>query len=405
MLKVRRMRILYLVYYYFPRVSAATWSTFAITKRLAKKNDVTLLAPNISFNLTLNGNTVAKYEAQNHATVVRTPRLRIPLKLASFLSPFFLLLRGIERGRGADIVVCQFQPNHFTFLTGLMIGKILGLPVVARANDIYREMDVPGMGSLYSLNEARKRMYNALSEAFIGYADAFLVVCEENRDVLESRRGRLNNVGLSYNGVDLEEIRLPEKSQSRKRLGINLDAKIILFIGRSSGPEYRIEALIEAFMLIKKSEPEATLLLVGDEPPPSLRGNPCLTSGSIRVKGAASRDEIKLYLSAADVCVGPLGRTRAIPLKVLEYMAAGRPVVTGVDSVSKEVAVDGFNCICVEPDREHVAGGILKALRDDKYRNKIVENARKTATKFSWDSIVGELEDTLRQVYAKKWSA
>ena len=86
-------------------------------------------------------------------------------------------------------------------------------------------------------------------------------------------------------------------------------------------------------------------------------------------------------------------------------MAAGRPVVTGVDSVSKEVAVDGFNCICVEPDGEHVAGGILKALRNDKYRNKIVENARKTATKFSWDSIVRELEDTLRQVYAKKWSA
>jgi glycosyltransferase involved in cell wall biosynthesis len=396
------MRILYLVYYYFPRVSAATWSTFAITRRLARRNDVTLLTPNISFNLTLDGNTVAKYEAQNHAKTVRTPRLRMPLKLASFLSPFFLLMKGIRLGRGADIIVCQFQPNHFTFLTGLMIGKILGLPVVARANDIYREFDVPGMGPLYSLNEARKRMYNTLSEAFIGYSDAFLVVCEENRGILESRRGRLSNFGLSYNGVDLDEIRVPEKSQSRKRLGIDPDAKVILFVGRSSGPEYRIEALIDAFLLIKKSEPEAILILVGDETPPSICGSPYLAAGSIRVKGAASRDEIKLYLSASDVCVGPLGGTRAIPLKVLEYMAAGRPVVTGVDSVSREVAVDDFNCLCVAPDAEHVAAGIIKVMKDNGYRNKIVENAKKTAYEFSWDTIVGELEETLRRVIIRR---
>ena len=396
------MRILYLVYYYFPRVSAATWSTFAITKRLARRNDVTLLAPNISFNLTLDSNTVAKYEAQNHAKVVRTPRLRIPLKLASFLSPFFLLMRGIRLGRGADVVVCQFQPNHFTFLTGLMIGKILGLPVVARANDVYREFDVPGMGPLYSLNEARKRMYGTLSEAFVECSDAFLVVCEENRNILESRRGRLNNVGLSYNGVDLDEISVPERSQSRRMLGVDPEAKVILFVGRSSGPEYRIEVLIEAFPLIKQTEPNAILLLVGDETPPSLRGSSYLTAGSIRVKGAASRDEIKLYLSAADVCVGPLGGTRAIPLKVLEYMAAGRPVVTGVDSVSQEVAVDDFNCLCVAPDAGHVAEGIIKVMKDSGYRNRIVENAKKTAYKFSWDSTVGELEKTLRRVIDRR---
>jgi glycosyltransferase involved in cell wall biosynthesis len=68
-----------------------------------------------------------------------------------------------------------------------------------------------------------------------------------NRDILESRLGRLSNVGLSYNGVDLDEMRVPEKSQSRKRLDINPEAKVILFVGRSSGPEYRIEALTEAF--------------------------------------------------------------------------------------------------------------------------------------------------------------
>jgi glycosyltransferase involved in cell wall biosynthesis len=245
-------------------------------------------------------------------------------------------------------------------------------------------------------------MYNTLSEAFIECANAFLVVCEENRKVLESRRGRLDNVGLSYNGVDLEEIKVPEKSQSRKRLGIDADAKIILFVGRSSGPEYRIEALIEAFPLIKKSEPEATLILVGNEPPPSLRGNPYLASGSIRVKGATSRDEIKLYLSAADVCVGPLGRTRAIPLKILEYMAAGRLIITGVDSVSREVAIDDFNCLCVEPDAEHIAEGVLKVMKYSEYRNRIVENAKETAAKFSWDNIVEELENTLRKAYITK---
>jgi hypothetical protein len=41
-------------------------------------------------------------------------------------------------------------------------------------------------------------------------------------------------------------------------------------------------------------------------------------------------------------------------------------------------------------------------MKDSGYRNRIVENAEKTAYEFSWDTIVGELEETLRRVMVRR---
>jgi len=174
------MRILHLAFWYFPRVGAATWSTYNLSKRLAQRNPSTLVVPNIKYEVALTDEVVSETVRANPAQLHRTPWFKIPQRVAAILTPPFVFLKALAVGRGSDVILCHFQPHHFTFHIGLLLGRILGLPVVARAEDIQRDM---GVGKPSPL----QRIRNRLLEVFVRMADAFLVVCTENLEALESR--------------------------------------------------------------------------------------------------------------------------------------------------------------------------------------------------------------------------
>jgi len=389
------LRILYLVFYYFPRASAATWSTYNITKRLAERNEVRLIFPNVGYETELGAVEAVEAVKGNRSKQYRTPRFKIPEGLAQVVAPFFVFKEGLRRGVLCDVVVCQFQPHHFVFLSGLAVGRLLHLPVVARANDVYRSMGEK-LSLLQKLNMARRRTFSAVNESLIRWADAFLVVCEENWRQVESRVGRLKNIGLSHNGVDLNDFMDLDAERSRRLLAISVEEKVILFTGRFSGEEYMVDVLIDAYAIVKRDMPDAALILVGDKLSPMLSRR--ASELNVRVVGHIPHDKVLDYLAAADVCVGPIGQTQAMPIKVLEYMAAGKPVVTGVGSVSGELAEDGVNCITAESNPEAIATALKRALTDEHLRVKLVSNAYNSVKAFSWDNVVSELEATLERI-------
>lgn len=399
------MRILYIAYYFLPAASAATWSTQAIAKRLADVHEVTLLVPNISYDVKLTSKKVLQEESKNSSTIIRTPSISLPQNLSPILSPLFLFIQGLKMGRKYDMIFCQFQPHHFTYVVGVFLGRILRIPVVARANDVHRNMGVEPSGLGKQLNSLRRAMFNVVNERFVKYAQKFLVVCSENREILESRTGYLSNITVSYNGVELNEFKECNRNISRDVLEIKQDRKLILFIGRFSGPEYKIEVLLDAFGLIRQKLQGSMLLLVGDILPEEVARKYTATS-DVRVTGPVDRDEVKNFIAAADVCIGPLGATRAIPLKVLEYMACGKPVLTGLNSVSKDLAIDNRNLVCVSPNSHAVASSSIKILTDEVYAQNLGSNARETVLNFSWDRIVSDLNvviiDAVRSYHLDK---
>ncbi len=392
------MRILYLVFYYFPRASAATWSTFALTKRLSQKHDVDLLIPNVEYKTQLSMQDSEKAQIGNLVKVHRTPWFKIPEELAPIVAPMFMFLEGVKLAKRCDVIVCQFQPHHFVFLAGIALGKVFRKPVVARANDVYREM-----GEKFSLiqrmNQIRRQMYSIINEAFIQEADAFLVICKENRGLIISRIGPLENIGISHNGVDGEEFQNLDKNANRMILRIPLKENVILFTGRFSGAEYRLDILVEAYALVREVLPNSRLILVGDKLPKKLEER--ATQLGVIIIGHVSREKIRCYVAAADVCIGPLGKTQAIPLKVLEYMAAGRPIVTGVGSVSEELALNGFNCLIAEMTSRSVADNIIKLLTEEDLPRRLVENASKNVKRFYWNNIALEFEEKILEISKK----
>lgn len=360
-----------------------------------------LIVPNIQYDVKIDENIIKNNQEPTSVILYKIPVFRIPRKIASVLTFFYLFIKGLQLGRDVDIIFCQFQPHHFVFVVGFLLGKILRKPVVARADDVSREMGEDPR-YLSTITRKRRQIFNIFNEFFIKYVNSFLVVCSEHREILEARLGKLNNIQLSYNGVNPDECIKACGEELRQYLNIESNKRVILFIGRFSGPEYRIEILFEAFSIIQTAIPNSLLLLIGDVLPKKLVKKLENNTNNIRIIGPTIRSEIMKYVSIADVCIGPLGVTRTIPLKVLEYMACEKPIVTGLGSVSKDVAVNGYNCLCVAPEPHYVAEAIVQILKNEDVARFLSVNARNTALKYSWDHIALDILTILKENIPKK---
>lgn len=397
-------KILFFSYYFLPNVGGGSWSTYYLSLSLSRQgHKINLIVPNVQYALSIDDRIAKILEKKIHVTLHRTPILSIPRKLAPLLSTFFLFFKGLSVGRDSDIIVCQFHPHHFVFVVGLLVGRIFRIPVVARADDIYREMGRRNLGFMDRLI----KVVNVFNEHFVKYAKAFLVVNSENKEILVSRLGKNASnchIGLSYNGVNLSMFKdAPNKEQARKSLGIELRKKVLLFVGRFSGEEYGIEVLLKAMPNILTKVPNSILILVGDEMTSNQQElvNSLGISKHIKIYGPVPNKEVVKFIVAADVCIGPLMPTSTIPLKVLEYMACGKPVVTGIKSISEDLNPN-FNFLVVPPEPKSVAEAMIKVLQNEEYARRLGSNARNLVKKFDWDRISKNLEKILISLVAKE---
>jgi glycosyltransferase involved in cell wall biosynthesis len=100
--------------------------------------------------------------------------------------------------------------------------------------------------------------------------------------------------------------------------------------------------------------------------------------------------EIPALLAAADVLIAPetddhrRGR-HASPLKIFEYMAAGKPIVAGDTPAVREVLVNGLTARLVPPSDPSALASAIRALLDEPgSRAELAKNARRAVEPYSW---------------------
>jgi glycosyltransferase involved in cell wall biosynthesis len=181
--------------------------------------------------------------------------------------------------------------------------------------------------------------------------------------------------------------------------------KVVMFVGAFTG-QHDIPLLIRSMKLVKEKRTDVRLVLVGDGP--TRRSLEELTRSmglerQVVFTGKTAHERVPRYLAASHVTVAPLthGLTvkEMIPLKVLEYWAMAKPVVTtqaGVGGIPE--ARHETNVLIVEEDPISMAAGILRVLKDDELAKKLGDCGRETVEKrYTWASVVDRLIWELNQ--------
>lgn len=170
-----------------------------------------------------------------------------------------------------------------------------------------------------------------------------------------------------------------------------------------------VDVLVEALALV----PEADGVIVGGHPRESDLGRVQSLAAArglserVRFTGLVPPQDVPARLEAADVLVLPNVETEVSarytsPLKLFEYLAAGRPIVASRLPALEEVLVDGENAILVAPgDARALADGIRRVVADPALARRLAARAFADAGQYSWARRAERLETVLTRALSR----
>ena len=102
------------------------------------------------------------------------------------------------------------------------------------------------------------------------------------------------------------------------------------------------------------------------------------------------------YIAAADIAVVPLTAGGGMRMKILEYFAAGKPVVSTRKGVEGIPAKNGREIIVTKIG--NFGDAIERLIKSKRLREKIGKNARNFVKDYDWGKICKKYIDVYKQI-------
>jgi glycosyltransferase involved in cell wall biosynthesis len=229
-----------------------------------------------------------------------------------------------------------------------------------------------------------------------GNATKLIAVSREVASYLEQYPEAESRVRVVPNGVD------PDRFPADLAAGRDDDRGVFTvgFVGTLK-PWHGLSTLVEAFHRLHDQDGSVRLLIVGDGPERSRIEGDLLARGlgaAVRLTGAVDPGEIPGLLASMDVAVAPypqLAQFYFSPLKVFEYMAAGRAVVASRLGQLEELIEHGVTGLLCSPGDPRDLAGELGRLRSGPAMRAALGRAarRKMLRDHTWEAAVRTIFD------------
>ena len=288
----------------------------------------------------------------------------------------------VRRARAlkADLIYSWF-PQSAVF--GLLHGIPVGFEIHIQPTGVFG----PVWHRLFASLRGRKR--------WVSITRALVHILENDYHMHLSQ----DEVVIAPNGVDLERFTsLPDPVTARRQLGLRQAPTVMctghLYAGRGA----------DLFLALAKSLPQAQFVWVGGRPDDIEKWKQHAESDNVTFTGFIPNRDLPFYQAAADILLMPYSRSImgssgsadsgavASPMKMFEYMAAGRAIVSSDLPVIREVLHDGNAVFCKpgeigEPALSQVEGWRLEIeslLGDNARRLKLGEQAQQDVQGYTW---------------------
>jgi len=321
--------------------------------------------------------------------VAERPAARRLLKAAEYPLDWAILLAALERQR-PDVVHIQWSPSPELDRAFWRWLRWRGVPVVYTAHNL-----LPHAARVCD-HERYRRLYHA--------ADAIIVHSHRSAAELVDRFGLpVQRVAAAPHGPLLEDERELSRDEARRRLGLPLDARLVLFIGLIEA--YKgLADLIDAFARFAPAQPGTWLVVAGRPNEPFGPHRQALESfgllGRVHLDlRYLPRAELAAYLCSADVVALPYRQTTTSGTLMAAWRF-GRAVVATATGDLPEIVADGESGLLVSPaEPRALADALSRVLADPSLELRLGEAGReRTLTDLSWTEAARRTLEVYRAV-------
>lgn len=245
--------------------------------------------------------------------------------------------------------------------------------------------------------EIKRNIAKQFEKSNIKNADKIFVINKGLKDYVVEMGGNINKVSIISAGVDLEKFNPNiDGSKIREKYGIKKDDILLFFMGWI----YDFSGMREVAESLSNENNNIKLMIVGEG---DLYGSLLKMKtdrnldGRLILTGKVPFSDIPDYIAAADICILPAYKNEImmniVPIKVYEYMAMGKPVITTeLPGIQKEFGLDNGISYVDVPERVLEKSILLNNI------GKIREEGRKSHTyvqNLNWNNITNQFEGLL----------
>jgi glycosyltransferase involved in cell wall biosynthesis len=223
--------------------------------------------------------------------------------------------------------------------------------------------------------------------------DETIVIDEKVSDRIFSSRSDVSILPL---GVDLSLFTPEGESYDRTNWGFKKEDIIIGYTGNLHSSK-GIGKLVDSFIQAKRKDSRLRLVIIGSGPAKKVVKEKVSIhnlSDSVILVGEVDFEKIPNYLRTFDIGAAyipnkPQFRNQP-PLKTVEFLACGLPIVATNTPGNLRFATPDTNGIIVSDEVESFSSGILRLSENEKLRHQLGQKSRESISDYDYEKIVTE---------------
>ena len=322
--------------------------------------------------------------------ITRYSRLRSGPSLQKILLDFMLTIKlwQVVTREKIDIIHAH---NYEALCAALVVRSVTGKPVIFNSHNVLSDELPTYFRSRFSKRLAQLLAY-FIDTLIPRRGDFCITVSEESANFLQGKGIPPDKIKFIPPGINYPTCEAPDSNLVRTKYHLGLK-HLIIYTGNLDGYQ-NIELLFQAIKIVASSQSEVTLLVATN----SECGYYQTLAQDMGIERYLSFftnlnfNQVQEILAASDIAVCPRTSWSGFPIKLLNYMAAGKAIVASEGS-AKGITHLHNGLVVSNGDTQRFAQGILQLIGDPPLAQRLGDNAKRDAANvFNWDRRIQEIE-------------
>lgn len=289
-----------------------------------------------------------------------------------------VMLPGAAKKHGVELLHCTSNTAPLS----------LSMPLVVTLHDIIyleKAKQAPKGATLYQKMGRLYRKWNV--PRIVPKASALITVSAFEKTRIQQYFGSQTEVEVVYNGISDTFFTPPDAAEcARVQAAYALPERFIFFLGNTD-PKKNLPNVLKAAISILEQADDSLHVVIADYERERIRqllnayGKPELETRFV-LPGYMKNSDLPAVYARSEVFLYPSLR-ESFGIPIIEAQASGAALVTSDTSSMPEIA--GKGACLVDPTRpEEIVSAVIKITSNPEYREKLIEDGRRNARRFSW---------------------